>query len=147
MEGIRLNSTAGPYRIATTDTIIDDNGRKVTVKPGDRVLCSFRSANREAEFFPEPEQVRLDRPLESYINYGIGANGCLGGEASMIGLTAMLRTVGKLDNLRRIPGAPGELKKVPQSGGIDMYLRPDHGVLFPFPTSELTPISSPASMD
>lgn len=43
MEGIRLNGTFGAYRESTVNTTIDDGGRSVTVKPGDKVFCSFVS--------------------------------------------------------------------------------------------------------
>ncbi|KAG8526808.1 uncharacterized protein KY384_008237 [Bacidia gigantensis] len=135
MEGIRLNGTFGAYRLATEDTTLDDNGRQVKVKKGDKVFCSFVSANREAEFFPDPDTVKLDRPIENYIHYGLGPHACLGGEASRTGLTAMLRVVGKLDNLRRAPGPVGELKKIPRPGGFYVYMRSDHGSYWPFPTT------------
>ena len=138
MEGIRLNGTFGSYRQSTVSTTIDDNGRPVNVKPGDKVFTSFVSANREAEFFPEPNTVKTDRPLENYIHYGLGPHACLGAEASKVALTAMLRVVGRLDNLRRAPGAQGQLKKIPRPGGLDVYMRADHGSYWPFPTSELT---------
>lgn len=41
MEGIRLNGTFGSYREATKPMMIDDNGRQVPVKAGDRVFVSF----------------------------------------------------------------------------------------------------------
>lgn len=135
MEGIRLNGTFGSYRLATTQMTVDDNGRKVDVKPGDKVFCSFVSANREAEYFPNPDQVDITRPIDRYIHYGLGAHACLGGEASRTGLTAMLRTVGKLKNLRRAPGPQGQLKKIPRPGGFYVYMRADHGSYFPFPTT------------
>lgn len=46
MEGIRLNGTFGSYREATVSTTIDDDGRIVNVKPGDKVFCSFVSISR-----------------------------------------------------------------------------------------------------
>jgi len=136
MEGIRLNGTFGSYRQSTVSTTLDDNGRAVDVKPGDKVFCSFVNANREAKYFPDPDTVRLDRPLDVYIHYGVGPHACLGGEASRVALTAMLRTVGKLDNLRRAPGPAGQLKKIPRPGGFYIYMKADHGSYFPFPTSK-----------
>ncbi len=41
MEGIRLNGTFGSYRQAATSLTVDDNGRQVSVKAGDKVFCSF----------------------------------------------------------------------------------------------------------
>lgn len=48
----------------------------------------------------------------------------------------MLKTVGKLDNLRRAPGPQGELKKIARPGGFYVYMRRDWGGYWPFPTSE-----------
>lgn len=138
MEGIRLNGTFGSYRESKVSTTVDDGGRPVRVKPGDKVFVSFVDANREARFFPDPNQVRIDRPMENYIHYGVGPHACLGGEASRVALTAMLKVVGRLDNLRRAPGPSGELKKIPRPGGFYIYMRADHGSYWPFPTSELT---------
>lgn len=136
MEGIRLNGTFGSYRESKISTTVDDGGRPVRVKPGDKVFVSFVGANREARFFPDPDRVRIDRPMENYIHYGVGPHACLGGEASRVALTAMLKVVGRLDNLRRAPGPSGELKKIPRPGGFYIYMRADHGSYWPFPTSE-----------
>ena len=107
MEGIRLNGTFGTHRLSTVTTTIDDGGRHITVRPGDKVSTNFAGANREAEFFPEPDSVKLDRPLERYIHYGMGSHACLGAEASRTALTAMLRVIARLQNLRRAPGPQG----------------------------------------
>lgn len=133
MEGIRLNGTFGSYRRSNVTTTVDDDGRKVDIKPGDKVFVSFVGAARDEKIFPNPNEVRIDRPIESYIHYGIGAHTCLGKEASMVALTAMLRTVGKLENLRRAPGPQGELKKIPRPGGFYVYMREDHGSYYVFP--------------
>jgi linoleate 10R-lipoxygenase len=111
-EGIRLNGTFGSYRRAEVNHTFDDDGQEISVKPGDKVFCGFVKAAKDPRIFPNPNDVRLDRPLESYIHYGIGEHTCLGKDASLVALTAMLRTVGKLENLRRAPGPQGQLKKV-----------------------------------
>ncbi len=123
MEGIRLNGTFGSYRVSTVTKTVDDGGRAVPVKAGDKVFTSFVGANREAEFFPDPNTVRVDRPMENYLHYGLGPHACLGGEASRTALTAMLRVVGRLDNLRRAPGPQGQLKKIARPGGFHLYMR------------------------
>jgi len=40
-EGIRLNGTFGSYRESTTSVTVNDGGREVSVKPGDKVFVSF----------------------------------------------------------------------------------------------------------
>jgi linoleate 10R-lipoxygenase len=133
MEGIRLNGTFGSYRRSNVSATVDDGGRHVDIKPGDKVFVSFVGAARDEKIFPGPNEVRIDRPMESYIHYGIGAHTCLGKEASMVALTAMLRTVGKLENLRRAPGPQGQLKKIPRPGGFYVYMREDQGSYYVFP--------------
>jgi linoleate 10R-lipoxygenase len=134
MEGIRLNGTFGSYReAASSTTIADGPDNDVQVKAGDKVFVSFVGAAKDSVMFPDPEEVRPDRPLENYIHYGVGPHACLGGKASQVALTAMMRVVGGLDNLRRAPGPKGELKKIPRPGGFYIYMREDHGSYFPFP--------------
>jgi linoleate 10R-lipoxygenase len=64
----------------------------------------------------------------------------LGGDASKVALTAMLRVVGRLDNLRRAPGAQGELKKIPREHGFYTYMREDQDSFYPFPMSKRLPL-------
>jgi len=85
--------------------------------------------------FPDPHRVKLDRNLDLYIHYGIGPHQCLGYELSKVALTAMLKTVGKLDNLRRAPGPQGEIRKIAGPHGFTQYMATDQSEYFPFPTS------------
>jgi linoleate 10R-lipoxygenase len=129
-----MNGTFGTYRRATKSMTVDDGGRSVPVNAGDNVFVSFVSAARDPIVYPEPETVALDRPMDSYIHYGAGPHRCLGEDVSKVAITAMLKTVGRLDNLRRAPGPRGELKKIPRPGGFYIYMREDYGGYFPFPT-------------
>lgn len=108
MEAIRLNGTFGSYRVAANrTTVVDGRGadaKRISVEPGDKVFVSFVGAARDPVVFPDPDEVRLDRPLESYIHYGEGPHTCLGRDASRVALTAMLKVVGSLNNLRRVSG-------------------------------------------
>ncbi|KAH1726426.1 hypothetical protein KXX40_000269 [Aspergillus fumigatus] len=135
MEAIRLNGIFGSYRKSQTNLTLDDKGGKVHIKAGDNVFVSFIDANRDPDVFPKPEEVDLNRPMESYIHYGVGPHTCLGSEASKVALTTMLRVVGRLDNLRRAPGAQGELKKIPREHGFYTYMREDQSSFYPFPMS------------
>lgn len=136
LEAIRLNGTYGAYRQAQREVTINDGGNEIRVNKGSKVFVSFVSASRDPTAFPDPETVRLDRPLDSYVHYGIGIHACLGQEASKIALASMLRVVGSLDNLRAARGPQGVLKKVPRTGGYYNYLREDGGSYTPFPTSK-----------
>jgi linoleate 8R-lipoxygenase / 9,12-octadecadienoate 8-hydroperoxide 8R-isomerase len=93
------------------------------------------AANQDPTVFPEPEKVKLDRDMDSYMQFGYGPHQCLGYSMCKIALTTMLKVVGRLDNLRRAPGAQGQLKKIPAPGGITIYMTADQSSLFPFPTT------------
>jgi linoleate 8R-lipoxygenase / 9,12-octadecadienoate 8-hydroperoxide 8R-isomerase len=85
--------------------------------------------------FPAPHEVVLDRDLDLYIHYGMGPHQCLGYGVIKVAMTAMLKTVGQLDNLRRTPGQQGEIKKVVGPDGFATYMTADQSNYFPFPTS------------
>ena len=135
MEGSRITSTVGVYRHAATMATIQDGNRKVHVIPGDEVLLDCVTASRDPIAFPEPDLVKLDRPMDSYIHYGHGPHQCLGYGVSKLAMMTMLKTVGKLDNLRRAPGAQGQIKKIAGPGGVTLYMTADHSRYFPFPTT------------
>lgn len=137
LEAIRLNGTYGAYREAQRDVTVNDGGNEIRINKGAKVFVSFISASRDPTVFPEPEKILLDRPLESYVHYGIGPHSCLGQDASLIALASMLRVVGCLDNLRRARGSQGLLKKIHREAGYYHYLREDGGSFTPFPASKL----------
>jgi len=136
LEGGRLAGTFGLYRQVDCDHIsINDDGRQVNLEKGDLVFVSFISASRDKDVFPDPEEIKLDRPEEAYIQYGDGPHECLGKAANIIGLTTMLMQFGKLKNLRRAPGPAGQLKAIPKPGGFKIYMKEDHSSFWPFPTT------------
>ncbi|KAJ5103401.1 hypothetical protein N7532_003930 [Penicillium argentinense] len=135
LEAIRINGTFGAFREAQNDVTVQDNGKTIEIKAGQQVFASFVQANHDPSIFPEPNEVNLNRPLESYLNQGQGPNTGFGKEITKIALVAMLRVVGRLENLRRAPGDQGQLKKIPQDGGYYVYLRQDGTSYFPFPMS------------
>lgn len=54
---------------------------------------------------------------------------------SKVAMTTMLKTVAKLENLRRTPGPQGEIKQVSGHGGLTKYMTADNSSWFPFPTT------------
>lgn len=135
MEGSRIRATVGLYRKSVTNITIQDGMASIDVKPGERLLCDLVAACQDRATFPDPEQVKLNRPLDSYIHFGWGRHICLGMGITKIALTTMLKAVGKLENLRRAPGGQGQIKKIAGPGGITMYMTADHSSYFPFPTT------------
>ena len=135
MEGARIRSTVGLYRFAMKDDTVQDGDKSVSVKAGQTLLCDLVSASMDPAEFPDPNEVKLDRPIDSYMHFGWGRHICLGLDMTKLALTTMLKTVGRLDNLRRAPGDQGHIKKVAGPGGITFYMTADHSSFFPFPTT------------
>jgi linoleate 8R-lipoxygenase/9,12-octadecadienoate 8-hydroperoxide 8R-isomerase len=135
LEGTRLSSTVGLYRDVVKSGEVDDNGTAINVKVGQRLFCNLTTASMDPTVFPEPAKVNLNRALDSYIHYGVGPHECLGKGLSLTGLTAMLKTVGRLKNLRRAPGPQGEVKKIAGPYGVTLYMTEDQRSYFPFPTT------------
>lgn len=147
-----MKATVGLYRDVVTSTTIHDGDKEIHVKPGQRLMVDLVShpvplpsgmplsvfqitASMDPKAFPEPEKIKLDRPMDSYIHYGAGPHICLGYGLSKVAMTAMLKTVAKLDNLRRAPGVQGQIKKIPGPGGFTLYMLADQSSYFPFPTT------------
>jgi len=92
--------------------------------------------------------VKLNRPLDSYIQWGEGQHQCLGRTVNMIQDMCILKVLGKLKNFRRTPGDEGKLKSIPKAGGIKLYLTPDWSDFGPYPTSNCSLLRvSPVSGD
>ncbi|KAJ5635758.1 Psi-producing oxygenase A [Penicillium longicatenatum] len=133
MESARIRSTVALPREVVKPTVIEDSGEKVTLKTGQQIYCNLVAASHDAEAFPDPETVRLDRDLSQYIHFGFGPHQCLGLGVCQTALPTMLRVVGQLENLRRAPGPQGQLKKIPGIGGITMYMDAEQSAYSPFP--------------
>ncbi|KAI5788727.1 heme peroxidase [Pyronema domesticum] len=136
LEGGRLAGTFGLYRRVDCDEIVlKDGAEEMTLVKDDLVFVSFISASRDENIFPDPLQIKLDRPEASYMQYGDGPHECLGKHANIVGLTTMLMEFGKLKGLRRAPGLPGQMKTIPKPGGFKIYMKEDWSGFWPFPTS------------
>ena len=68
------------------------------IPKGDRVVLSWGSANRDADVFPEPDELRIDRRPNRHLAFGFGVHRCLGAPLARLELRVMLEEV-----LDRIP--------------------------------------------
>lgn len=130
---------------------LDARGTAYHLKAGTRVLLNLITANHDGSVFPDPETVRLDRPIKNYIQFGWGPHLCLGQDMSIVGLTAVFKKIVGLKNLRRSPGRRGEIKSFPvafwngQVGkernpdagwtGLRAYMTPDQSSIWPLPST------------
>jgi linoleate 10R-lipoxygenase len=96
-------------------------------------------ANVDPVAYPNPKEIKLDRPESSYVNYGWGPHICIGQEINIVANTAILRAFARLPHLKRAPGPQGELKYVIKNNVIKAFLQEDWSNYWFFPTSTLSP--------
>lgn len=137
LEALRLLPPAAPcLRTSNSYPAISDWRYAQAVKKGDTLLLDFSIAGRNGERFPRPNEMKLDRPLEvyDYIPFIDGLHGPLVKEIAIAGVAEQLRVFGKIDGLRRAPGAAGTLRKV-RENGVVRYLSDAQNEWVPLPPS------------
>ncbi|EAW25699.1 peroxidase/cytochrome P450 family protein [Aspergillus fischeri NRRL 181] len=134
LEGFRLSTPAfGVLRTAVEEATIKDGEATTTVHEGDTIFVDFITAGRDPVKFPDPDEIRLDRPADSYIHHGWGPHACLGRAIVTTAGAALLRVLGRLENIRRAPGPAGEMKSKMVNNAFKLYLRENGSSWTPFP--------------
>ncbi|KAH6690332.1 heme peroxidase [Plectosphaerella plurivora] len=138
LEGFRLSTPAfGLVRnMAGAKARIQDGQRVVTARKDDIVFVDFITAGKDPTVFPDPDEIKLDRPEASYIHHGWGPHSCLGREIVTVAGASMLRACARLGGLRRAPGPSGEMKSKLFGGAFKRYLSEDGSQWGPFPVSK-----------
>lgn len=119
----------------------DAGGRTGTtaLPKGAGLFADFAAAGRDPARFPEPTEIRLDRPEGAYIHHGWGPHQCLGRAIVTAAGAAMLRAFARScgPGLRRAPGPAGEIRTRTFGGGVfPVFLAEDGGSWGPFPVSK-----------
>ncbi|KAF2629834.1 heme peroxidase [Macroventuria anomochaeta] len=139
LEGSRLAGETAVIRQTAKDTTVTDSGRTLNLKAGDKIFVNLRAASHDPTIFPNPDEVDLNRPMDSYIHLGYGPHQCLGLPMAKVTLTCMLKEVAKLKNLRPALGDQGKLHKVEkkmypgEKYPYHAYLTENWDMYFPFP--------------
>ena len=123
-------------RTVAVDRAEINDGSRVFAKKGDTIFTDFITAGRGPAKFPNPEEIKLDRPDEFYIHHGWGPHACLGRQIVTVAGASMLRTFARLHNLRRAPGPAGEMKSKTVGGAFKVFLPEDGSEWKPFPCSK-----------
>ena len=75
------------------------HGQKV--KAGDSLCLLYPSANRDAEFFEEPDSFRIDRSPNSHVGFGIGEHFCLGANLARLEIRiALEKLIPRLEHVK-----------------------------------------------
>ena len=91
------------------------------------------AAFRDPSVYPDPDQVKLDRPMELYQMWSIGPHRCVGRAVAITAVASMVKACAQLKNLRRAPGDQGKIKYVPGPlPGSRKYLSDDWSRYQPF---------------
>ncbi|KAG0652625.1 9,12-octadecadienoate 8-hydroperoxide 8R-isomerase [Hyphodiscus hymeniophilus] len=115
---------------------ITDGPRVIPVKEGDTIFADFVSAGLDSTKFPDPTEIKLDRPDEDYIHHGWGPHACLGRPIVTTAAASMLRVFARLGNLRKAPGPAGEITNKVVNGAFKVFLLPDGSDWGSFPNSK-----------
>ena len=98
------------YRRANRETWIADGAlRARRVKPGAMVMASNLSAMFDATELPGVNSFRTGRPWDAYMLWGYGMHTCFGDYLNRTTLPAILKPLLRQNNLRRAPGAAGQI--------------------------------------
>lgn len=72
--------------------------RGTEIPPGKKILMLFGSANHDEDVYESPEEVRIDRPANPHLTFGVGVHRCQGAMLARMELRVVLEEV-----LARIP--------------------------------------------
>ena len=91
-------------------TVVQDaEVRGQPMRPGDRVLMLYQSANRDEAVFTDPDRFDVTRDPNPHLAFGIGAHFCLGANLARAELRIMVEElVRRFPDMRVAPGAAAE---------------------------------------
>lgn len=78
--------------------IQDYEMRGVQLKKDDRITCVLPACNFDPEVFPNPREVRFDRPRQTILAFTVGAHSCMGAHLARLEIKCALQ-----EWLKRIP--------------------------------------------
>ncbi|HWH34881.1 MAG TPA: cytochrome P450 [Acidimicrobiales bacterium] len=97
-------------RHVARDTVLAAGTRRRRRIPGGCTLYTgILPAMFDPEVFPDPGQLRGDRPLASYLHFGHGLHRCFGRFVNVIQIPELVAAVLRLEGLRRAPGRRGAI--------------------------------------
>jgi len=111
-EVLRLSGPAQRlFRVATRDVRVGH----AEIKRGDWVALFYAAANHDPREFPEPGELRLDRPNAGrHLTFGLGVHYCLGGPLALLEVEVLVDAL--LDHFATL--VPGAAPRVPQTATL-----------------------------
>ncbi|QRV88586.1 heme peroxidase [Ceratobasidium sp. AG-Ba] len=137
-EAMRLHPQApGVFRDVNKHVVLQDGKNTLHLDEDDRLFVSLANSNLDPKAFPDPLKINPKRPRLDYNLFGYGMHKCMGDEFTEKTMPAVIKSVFKLKNVRRAPGASGKLRSFKQDlHGTQqtMYLS-NKGTVTPWPSS------------
>lgn len=93
-ELLRVWSVTFSGRVLAQDHVM----RGVQMKKDDRITCVLPACNFDPEVFPNPREVRFDRPRQTILAFTVGAHSCMGAHLARLEIKCALQ-----EWLKRIP--------------------------------------------
>ncbi|KAI1880063.1 hypothetical protein JX265_001684 [Neoarthrinium moseri] len=125
LEGFRLAPPiSGALRVVSaTTTPVAVPSAPAPLSPRSTVFANFIAAGRDKSKFPDPEEIKLDRPYESYIHEAWASHSPFGPAFVETATTAMLRQFARLcSTVTRAPGEAGEMKRKLYNEAFPVFL-------------------------
>lgn len=99
-EFLRLEPTVSfMARTVTEDTVVGDT----SFTKGDRVVLNYLSANRDSDYFENPDELVFDRLGTPHVAFGVGVHRCLGMHFARLQLAiAYEELLSKFENFRLV---------------------------------------------
>ncbi|KAH8810840.1 putative fatty acid oxygenase PpoA [Xylogone sp. PMI_703] len=137
LEALRINGRLPVMRTTTTAGLIRDGEIEHMIEQGNTIVIDTVSASMGPEMFPEPTEVRLDRPMDTYLHFTENwfSGSIVSARTVQTIMISLFRTVMKLNELKPARGVQGKLKKLVSQYGYYEYLTPDWSIKSHFPTT------------
>ncbi|KAF1957002.1 hypothetical protein CC80DRAFT_561492 [Byssothecium circinans] len=134
-EALRLVSPISSIvRVGSMNVTLVDGSNTHSVRKGDSVILDIAEASRDPMTFPNPDEIKLDRPEECYIQFGYGTQFCIRKTLAIAGLSEQLKVLGKLGTLKRAMDNQGKLR-TKKEGAVLSFLSDASDAWNPLPTS------------
>jgi cytochrome P450 len=98
------------------------------------LLLDIATASRDPSRFPNPEQIKTDRPQDLYLPFIDGPHSSLVKEMVMMGLVEQFRVLGRLQGLKKAPEKQGALKQDIAKNVDNFMSEPQGEKMFLLPT-------------
>jgi cytochrome P450 len=90
------------------------------LEPGDRILLSWASANRDPAKFDDPDRIVIDRFPNRHMTFGLGAHRCMGSNFARAEIALVLRIV--LERMKDLGVDTGAIETYASLGTINGFM-------------------------